>query len=287
MTKKVNFFHIPVLLNEVIEDLAIKKGAKYIDATLGGGGHAFEIAKRGGSVLGIDQDREAISNVKSFEKLTPVLGNFGDIGEIARENGFEKVQGILFDLGMSSFQIEGSGRGFSFMRDEPLDMRMGQTNLTAKEIINKWNKQELYDLFSKLGEEKFSVAISDNIVRARGIKPIETTGELVRVIEEVKNRDTIHPATRVFQALRMAVNSEIDNLKRGLDQSVDLLEPKGRILVISFHSGEDRVVKLKFLDFENRGLGKVINKKPITASFKEEKTNPRSRSAKLRIFERN
>lgn len=287
MIKKVNFFHIPVLLNEVIENLTISPGQKYIDATFGGGGHSFEIAKKGGSVLGIDQDKDAISNVKSFEKLTPVLGNFGDIGEIAKENGFEKVKGILFDLGMSSFQIEGSGRGFSFMKDEPLDMRMGETSLTAKEIINKWNKKELYDLFSKLGEEKFSIAISDNIVRARGIKPIETTGELVKVIEEVKPRDVIHPATRVFQALRMAVNSEIDNLKRGLDQSIELLDRGGRILVISFHSGEDRIVKLKFLEFENKGFGRVLNKKPIIASFDEVKKNPRSRSAKLRIFEKN
>lgn len=291
-----NFHHLPVLLKEVIDNLAIKKGQKYIDATLGGGGHTGEIVKRGGIVLGIDQDKEAVEEVRaslqlpiSNSQLVTILGNFGEIERIAKENGFGSVSGILFDLGMSSFQIDASGRGFSFLKDEPLDMRMGDTELTAKEIINTYSQEKLYDIFSKLGEEEFSLPISNNIIERRKVKPIETTGELVSVIEEVvKRRDVrIHPATRVFQALRIAVNSEIDNLKQGLDQSINLLEENGRLLVISFHSGEDRVVKRKFLEFEEKGKGKVINKKPIIASFTEESSNPRSRSAKLRIFEKN
>ncbi len=293
--RRSNFHHIPVLLKEVIDNLAIKQGHKYIDATLGGGGHTEEILKHGGLVLGIDQNKEAIGAVRtnfqlpiSNSQLVLALGNFGEIEKITKDNGFENVAGILFDLGMSSFQVDASGRGFSFLKDEPLDMRMGETNLTAKEIINTWSKDELYDLFSKLGEEEFSLPISNNIIERRKVKPIETTGELVSVIEEVVKRKDVrlHPATRVFQALRMSVNSEIDNLKKGLDQSMNLLGSGGRLLAISFHSGEDRVVKRKFLEFEEEGKGKVLNKKPIIASLAEENVNPRSRSAKLRIFEK-
>lgn len=285
----MNKFHTPVLLQEVLEALKVQKDKKYIDATVGGGGHAQELIKQGAQILGIDADQDAINCIKEnfkFEilnlKLIPVQGNFKDLGEIARSKGFSKVAGILFDLGVSSYQLEDADRGFSFQKAGPLDMRMNQElSVKAADLINGLTKGELYELFSKLAEEPRALTISESIVRARRISPIKTTGELAMIIE--KRRGGL---ARVFQALRIAVNDELNNLRSALPQAVSLLEREGRLAVISFHSLEDRIVKDSFLDFREKGLGTVITKKPIVPSSGEIKMNKRSRSAKLRVFER-
>jgi len=298
--KRMKFEHKPVLLKEVIDFLNIRKGRKYIDATLGGGGYSFEIVKRGGVVLGIDQDKDAIEAVQSRiqnsefrveleQNLILSHGNFRDVKNIAHLNNFEKVSGIVFDLGLSSYQIEQSGRGFSFLRDEPLDMRMNvsKAQLTASEIINKWSTDELYELFSKMGEERFSRTISNNIIRARRIKPIKTSSELARlVVESVHDKRKMHPATKVFQALRIGVNEELVNLRMGIKEGFEILEKEGRMVVVSFHSLEDRIAKNNFRDFEREGSGKIITKKPILAKDEETSQNPRSRSAKMRVIEK-
>lgn len=301
------FEHIPVLLKEAVDYLNVEKGKKYIDATLGGGGYTFEILKKGGIVLGIDSDIDSVDYVKdkfsisqprrhtsnfqfpNGKNLVLVHGNFSDVENIAHLNNFDKVSGIVFDLGLSSYQIENSGRGFSFRRDEPLDMRMNVSvdKLTAAEILNTWSKEELYQLFSKMGEERFAFNISDNIISARKIKPIEKTSELVGIIEgSVRKKPGIHPATKVFQALRIAVNDEIRNLKAGLKEGFKILDEKGRIVVVSFHSLEDRIVKNYFNLLEDTGKGKVITKKPVLSGNDELKRNIRARSAKLRCIEK-
>ena len=303
----MNDFHTPALLKEVIRGLNIRPNGKYIDATIGGGGHAAEIIKRGGKVLGIDQDQDSIEYIKANSQkqiaksqLVLVRGNFSNIAKIARERDYERADGVLFDLGVSSYQIERSGRGFSFLRDEPLDMRMdpttasGQASLTAYEIVNKWSKDELYNIFSKFGEEKNARAISDGIVRARQVKPIETSRELAEIIAGIvrtggrpfDRTQGKHPATRVFQALRIVVNSEIDNLKMGVEGAFEILDPGARLAVISFHSLEDRAVKLFFIRLAQEGRVRIINKKPIIASEEEIRANRRARSAKLRIIEK-
>lgn len=287
----MNDFHTPVLLQEVIKYLNVEKGKRYIDATIGGGGHAVEILNRGGIVLGIDVDEEAIEyikeKVKIGENLILVRGNFRDIDKIARLNGFDKVDGILFDLGVSSHQLEAHDRGFSFQKEEPLDMRMDQSlTVTAADLINGLTRKELYELFTKLGEERYARAISDSIVRARGIRQIETTKELADIVVGVSPRQAgRHPATKVFQALRIAVNSELENIKEALPKVVTLLKKNGKIGVISFHSLEDRIVKNFFLEFQKRGQGRVLTKRPVRPSLKEIEINNKSRSAKLRVFE--
>lgn len=285
--KKVqkNFNHTSVLLKETIEALNVKKDARYIDATIGGGGHTREILNRGGIVLGIDQDQDAIDFLKGEfvgeKNLTLVHGNFSDIKELAEKNGFGKVRGILFDLGLSSYQIDQSGRGFSIKKDELLDMRMDAgTEVSALDIVNSWNRDELYEVFTKFGEERNARTITDVIERTRRVKRIETTGELARLIEEnVRRQGKIHPATKVFMALRIAVNNELTNLRKGLNESLELLEPGGALAVISFHSLEDRIVKNAM-----RESGHAHSKKPIIATHEETKRNPRSRSAKLRTL---
>lgn len=298
--------HIPVLLKEAIDSLSIKKSGKYIDATLGLGGHSLEILKRGGWILGIDADegslREARSRVKSAvssdhaaSRIRLVRGNFKDIKEIATENGFAPCDGVLFDLGMSSWQLEKSGRGFSFQRDEPLDMRMDKSSaVTAADLLNGLSRHELEKLFQKYGEEQSARRIASAVVRARTVKSLETTGDLTRVIEGVKsNRGKTHPATKVFQALRIAVNDEINNLRSALPQAFEVLGPStssgqagGRLAVISFHSLEDREVKNFFRGLRRAGTGVVITEKPIKPSVRETRKNPRARSAKLRVVER-
>lgn len=289
-------YHLPVLLQEVVECLNVLPGKKYIDATMGGGGHGLEILKRGGVILGIDQDPDAIrslefkiQNSEFGKNITLVQGNFRDIKKIAEESGFENVFGVLFDLGMSSYQIEKSGRGFSFNRPEPLDMRMNSSvrGISAGDIVNTWTQEELYEIFSKIGEETNARAISDGIVRARRAKKIATSLELAKLIEGmVQRRGKIHPATRIFMALRIVVNDELGALKTALRASCELLDVRGRVAVISFHSGEDRVVKSMFRDFENKGLGRVITHKLILAAEEERERNARARSAKMRVFER-
>lgn len=291
-----DFKHITVLLNEAVEELQVRENAWYVDATLGGGGHTGRILELGGKVIGIDQDKAAIefvresqnSNLKS-QNLILEEGNFGDIVEIVGKHDLVgKVSGVLFDLGVSSFQIDQSGRGFSIRRDEPLDMRMSETgDLTADEVVNRWSVSELEEIFLKYGEEERARQIAEVIVEQRSIKPFETSKELASFIETtVKRSGEIHPATRVFQAIRIVVNKELEALKTGLRGAMEVLEVGGRVSVISFHSLEDRITKQSFREFEAAGMGKVIIKKPITPTDEEVQTNRRARSAKLRIIER-
>ncbi len=288
-------FHTSVLLKEAIDLLQVKKGGKYIDATLGGAGHALEIIKRGGIVLGIDCDEEALNYVEKNFKLTLAKGNFRDLEEIARLNNFNKVSGIIFDLGVSSFQLENGKRGFSFLKGGPLDMRMDkELGVKASDLLNILPKGELYEIFIKLGEEHRARAISDGIVSARRIAPIQTTGDLSSVIQkalgikgEITDFTKANISKRVFQALRIAVNDELENIRIALPKAMELLQSGGRVVVISFHSLEDRIVKQSFIEFEKQDMGKIISKKPIVSSEEELKKNPRSRSAKLRVFEKN
>ena len=299
--KTSDIYHIPALLNETVKALDIKPKHKYIDATLGGGGHSVEIVKKGGILLGIDQDPEAVSyaserlkNAQACPDLLPpklVQSNFAEIDKVAKEFGFEKVAGILFDLGVSSHQLETSNRGFSFNQEGPLDMRMNPNlSVTAKDLVNGLNEGELAELFWKLGEEKFSRRFAKAICQARLNKPIETCNDLSQIIlQEVSPRGRfarIHPATRVFQALRIAVNDELNSLKTVLPKAVELLESQGRIVVLSFHSLEDSIVKRFFIDQMGKGILKIISKSPITPTKEEIRLNPRARSAKLRAAEK-
>ncbi len=290
-------FHTPVLLQEVINYLPIVPGEKYIDATIGGGGHSREILNRGGLVLGLDIDQDAIDFVKenfksqvSNLKLRLAHGNFRDIKSIANSQGFTNVSGILFDLGVSSYQLDSAQKGFSFNKEGPLDMRMDKNlGVTAKDLVHALSKQELTDLFLRFGEEKNGWRIAAEITKSRTQKPITTTKQLTEIIHRVvpKKYGDIDPATRVFQAFRIVVNDELDTIKQGLSQAVGLLRPTGRILIISFHSLEDRIVKQSFVDFERNRLGTILTKKPIIPSVEEITRNVRSRSAKLRVFEKN
>lgn len=293
MIQKIDEYHTPALLNETIDLLNIRLDKKYIDATLGGGGHSEEILKRGGMLLGIDQDPEAVAYaggrlLKNFPSLKLAQANFVEIDKIAKENGFEKVDGIVFDLGASSHQLEEESRGFSFNQEGPLDMRMNSgLAVTAKDLVNGLNEWELTRLFLKLGEEKSSKKYAKAICAARKNKPIETCKELALIIAPKREGfDRIHPATRVFQALRIAVNDELNSLKDALPKAIDLLNKGGRIAVLSFHSLEDGIIKKYFLQTEQDGIIKIINKKPIVPSGKEVKLNPRARSAKLRGAEK-
>lgn len=286
-------YHTSVLLKEAIEYLNVQEGNKYIDATLGGGGHSLELLRRGAVLLGIDVDEDALdvirAKIKNGANALIVRGNFREIGKIAKENGFEKVNGILYDLGVSSHQFDAGERGFSFQQDAQLDMRMDRSlNVKAKDLINALSKKELDELFSKLGEERFASSISKKIIKARSVKPIETTHELAHLVKQGYpfTNSKIHPATKIFQALRIAVNDELGNLRDSLPQAVDLLTDNGRLVVISFHSLEDRIVKETFKEFEKKGFGKSVSKKPILPTQEEVVTNNRSRSAKMRVFEK-
>ncbi len=295
-------FHLPVLLPEVIKALNIIKGNIYIDATLGGGGHSEEIIKNGGNVLAIDKDQGAINFVKSAcrnnTKLRTVEGNFKDITNIAQKNGLQSVDGILFDLGLSSFQIDGSGRGFSYLRDERLDMRMSmEDKVDAEDIINKYSIEQLYEIFSKYSEEINSRAIASAIISARRIKiNIKRTKDIVGIVESVLNKiylrlpnrdyNQIRNSTlsRIFQAIRIEVNSELSNLEIGIKQAINLLKSNGRLVVISYHSLEDRIIKLTFDHYQSKGVISILSKKPIRPKYDEIISNPRSRSAKLRFI---
>lgn len=288
----MDVFHKPVLLKEVIAALEVKKGEKYIDATIGGGGYTKQILERGGIVLGMDMDTDAISFLQdkfSGEKnLFLVEDNFINIRKAAEKHGFYGVSGIVFDLGISSHQIENSGRGFSFSKDEPLDMRMSRSiDITAGEIVNTWSREELYELFARFGEERFAKQIVNNISQARKIKPIKTSLELANIISEgIKDKRSIHPATKVFQALRIGVNSELANLKIGIWESFPLLKKGGRIVIVDFHSLEDRIVKQEFARLERDGKAEIITKKPIVTGSDELRTNRRARSAKMRAIKK-
>jgi 16S rRNA (cytosine1402-N4)-methyltransferase len=298
----MNNYHTPVLLKEVIELLRVQAGKKYIDATIGGGGHTRVLLEKGATVLGIDVDDDALTYVKNDFKpeitngnLILAKGNFSNLREIAHLNSFGSVNGILFDLGVSSHQIDSAERGFSFLKEGPLDMRMDKKEaVTAETLVNLLGKGELYDLFNKLGQEHRAWAISNSIVRSRRVKAIQTTQELAEVVAlgygitgEVSDFTKNKINQKVFQALRMAVNNELENIQQALPQALELLETKGKVAVISFHSLEDAIVKKTFKEFATKGLGKIITEKPIEAGVREKEQNSRSRSAKLRVFERN
>lgn len=287
-----NIYHTSVLLQEAVNSLNVAKEKRFIDATLGGAGHTKEILQKGGIVLGIDQDEDALNFVSEEIKnsnLVVALGNFKDIDTIAKENDFSQVDGILFDLGVSSHQFDTGERGFSFQKVANLDMRMG-TGLSVKaaDLVNGLTKGELIELFIKLGEESFAKRIAEEIVKARAVRPIETTTELAQIAIKgyPKGFHKIHPATKIFQALRIAVNDELNSLKIALPKAVDLLKKNGRLSVISFHSLEDRIVKEFLNECEEKKLGIVVTNKPIVPTKEEIVANPRSRSAKLRVFER-
>jgi len=272
-------FHNPVLLQTACNSLDIVPKGKYIDCTLGAAGHAIEIVRRGGVVLGIDQDVEAILACPQLDNLKPILGNFRDLKSIATTNNFYPVNGVLMDVGVSSHELDQSSRGFSFQKSGPLDMRMSKDNLlTADEIVNTWPKEGLEILFQKYAELNTSVAakVAERIVKNR---PYVTTTELAK---------NVSPHERViFQAIRITVNDELEALKSGLNQAIDILNPSGKIVVISFHSLEDRIVKHQFAAWENNDQGKVITKHPILPTEAEVEQNPRSKSAKLRVFQKN
>lgn len=282
--------HVPVLVEAVVEFLRPEPGACFIDATLGAGGHAEALLQRtgpSGRLLGIDQDDAALDLARArLEAFGPRVvirrSNFGDVGPVARDEGFTSVQGILADLGVSSMMLEHPDRGFSFQSDGPLDMRMDRRNrTTAADLVNLMDERELANIIYEYGEERRSRPIARSIVRQR---PHATTRRLVAAVEAVtgtKRPGRIHPATRTFMALRIAVNDEIGRLREFLQAAPDLLGPGGRLAVISFHSIEDRIVKHAM-----REVGGVLTKKVVTASESEKRSNPRARSAKLRVLEK-
>lgn len=283
--------HKPVLLNEVIKYLEPKPNENFVDCTVGEAGHSLVILEKikpGGKILGIDADINSLQRIELRERLILVQGNFKNLKEIAQKNNFGQVNGILFDLGLSSWQIEESGRGFSFQQDEPLDMTFDHGKLNAAQIINSWSEESLKGIFEKYGEEKYSKRIAAEIVKARKKASINTTPELRAIIERTVPRGRVRRGqinrvlARIFQSLRIVVNDELENLKQGLEQALKILEPGGRLAAISFHSLEDRIVKNFFRDQKICGSLKILTKKPIVASDEEIRENPRSRSAKLR-----
>ncbi len=299
--------HIPVLLNESIEGLVLQSGMVYFDGTLGAGGHAVAAYESVGgalTVIGCDRDEDAlVRSRKTLESkgAEPILfhGTFDAIEQYLVQAGYDKVDAILLDLGVSSFQIDDSGRGFSFLKEEPLLMTMqkevGENDFTASDIINTWSEESIADIIFGYGEERYARRIARAIVASRDEKPFKTTHDLVEVIQRAVpasyRHGRIHPATRTFQALRIAVNDELQIITRGLDASFRCLKPGGRMAVISFHSLEDRIVKNTFKKLaekdESGGIGAmVITKKPICPSEEEIIANPRSRSAKLRIIQK-
>lgn len=308
----MEFKHIPVMLNECIEGLNIKPDGIYVDGTIGGAGHSKEIVKRlsaNGLLIGIDRDEEALKaakeNLKDYSNVKYVHGNHDEIREILNDLGIGKVDGILLDLGVSSYQLDERNRGFSYLGKNELDMRMDRTqDLTAKYVVNNYDEERLANIIYEYGEEKFSRNIAKNICKYRHNKQIETTEELVQIIEnsipKAKQKDG-HPAKRTFQAIRIEVNNEIKPLYDTILKSIECLNENGRLCVITFHSLEDRAVKNAYTEAQGKctcpkdlpycvcnykSFGKIINKKPIEATENEKTQNSRSKSAKLRIFER-
>ena len=309
----MEFEHKSVLLDETINGLNIKPDGIYVDGTLGGGGHAYEVCTRlgtKGSIIGIDQDAAAIeaagARLKDFgEKVTIVRSNYCDMKSKLHELGIDKVDGIVLDLGVSSYQLDTAERGFSYREDAPLDMRMDRRQkMTARDIVNDYTEADLYRVIRDYGEDKFAKNIAKHIVQARAVKPVETTAELSEIIRAsipMKfQKKSGHPAKRTFQAIRIELNRELDVLRDSLDDMIDLLNPGGRFCIITFHSLEDRIVKSAFRKNENpctcppdfpvcvcgkKSKGSIITKKPILPSEEELEYNSRSKSAKLRIFE--
>ncbi|HJC47875.1 MAG TPA: 16S rRNA (cytosine(1402)-N(4))-methyltransferase RsmH [Candidatus Lachnoclostridium pullistercoris] len=309
------FEHKSVLLHETIDSLNIKADGIYVDGTLGGGGHAYEVCRRlgeGGKLIGIDQDGDAIAaageRLKEFgDRAVIVRSNYENIAGILEDLNISKVDGIYLDLGVSSYQLDTAERGFTYREDVPLDMRMDQRNpRTAADIVNTYSESELYRMIRDYGEDRFAKNIAKHIVRAREEKPIETTGELTEIIKAAipaKIRATGgHPAKQTFQAIRIELNRELEVLNQSIDQMIRLLNPGGRLSIITFHSLEDRIVKIRFKTNEHpctcppdfpvcvcgkKSLGRVVTRKPIVPTAEEIEENSRSKSAKLRVFERN
>lgn len=292
--------HIPVLLKEVIEWMDLKPGDVVVDGTVGGGGHAEALLEQLGSTgtyVAIDRDAQTLARAKEklrkYEKqIHFVQGVFSDLPQILKSLKIEKVQGVLLDLGVSSFQLDEAERGFSFLKEGPLDMRMDASTdeyENASDVVNRYSEEELIEIFQKFGEERFSRRIARAIVAFRRDQPFHFTQDLANLIDRVvppkfkKQASRIHPATRVFQALRIVVNGELDHLEKFLNLDFEFLEKDGRLALISFHSLEDRMVKWRLREREDF---RVLTKKPITASELEIENNPRSRSAKLRVAEK-
>lgn len=310
----MSFHHVTVLMEEAVAGLNIRPGGIYVDCTLGGAGHSSLIASKlteGGRLIAIDQDDWALDNARErlasyMDRVTLVKSNFRHIKDIVRDLGLDGVDGILFDLGVSSPQLDEGERGFSYNADAPLDMRMDQqAPLSAYDIINEWDEEEIAKIIWLYGEEKFSRRIARQIVQQRKKQPIQTTGELVELIKEgipaAARRTGPHPAKRTFQAIRIAVNDELDAFKEAVVDAIEVLNPEGRVSVITFHSLEDRICKQIYQDFSkgctcppafpictcgNEAVVKVITKKPILPSEEELEANNRARSAKLRVAEK-
>ena len=283
--------HIPVLLHESIEALNLQEGKIFLDGTLGGGGHSEEVLQRFAriKIIGLDQDPQVVEKTGERLKIEAKAGNFRHLDKILAETNIMGVDAILFDLGISTDQLEQSGKGFTFLKDEPLDMRMSGRGISAADILNAWDEHAIELILHGFGEERFSKKIAREIVERRKVKPFRTTFDLVEIILKTKSRnrkEKLHPATKVFQALRIAVNEELTNLEIGLEKGFRILKPNGRLAVISFHSLEDRIVKNFFQDKIKEKTAKQITKKPITPNQEEIKINPRSRSAKLRVIEK-
>jgi len=294
-----SYLHNPVLLREVISFLNPAPGQIIVDATIGGAGHSEQILQKiipGGMLIGIDRDEETLrlasERLKPFEGSFKLINkNFKHLKETLKDIGVEKVNGIIFDLGISSIQMEAWQRGFSIKNDGPLDMRMDRNQgLTAKDLVNRLSEMELSDTIRDLGEERFHRRIAKRIVEERKKKEISTTAELTEVIlagiPYRHNKYKIHPATRTFQALRIRVNDELGSISQALRESLDVMEKLARVCVISFHSLEDRIVKNSFKEFKAEGVLNILTKKPLTPDENEVISNPRSRSAKLRVGER-
>ena len=310
----MSFHHVSVLLEETVNGLNIKPDGIYVDGTLGGGGHACEVCRRlgdKGRFIGIDQDEAAIEaagiRLSSFgEKVTIVRSNYCDMKLQLRALGIDKVDGIMLDLGVSSYQLDTAERGFSYTKDAPLDMRMDRRQeLTAKDIVNTYSEQELYRIIRDYGEDRFAKNIAKHIVIERKKSPVETTGELIEIIKKAIpmkfQKMPGHPAKRTFQAIRIELNRELEVLKESLDDMIEMLNPGGRLCIITFHSLEDRIVKNAFKKNENPctcprefpvcvcgkvSKGRIVTRKPILPSEDELMGNSRSKSAKLRIFEK-
>ena len=310
----MEFAHTSIMLNEVIEGLNIRPEGIYVDGTLGGAGHSYHICEKlkgSGKLVGIDQDSDAISAAKKRleifrDRVEIKKNNYVNIKSVLKELGINKVDGILLDLGVSSYQFDNFERGFSYREDAPLDMRMDRDgNLSAADVLNTYSEEEIADILWKYGEEKFSRRIAANIVKERKNHKIETTFQFVDIIKKsmpakAKNSKG-HPAKKSFQAIRIECNKELEVLENALDEMVDLLSDGGRLCIITFHSLEDRIVKNKFREFSNpctcppdfpvcvcgkKSKGKIITRKPIVPSREEQILNPRSKSSKLRIFEK-
>lgn len=309
----MEFKHKSVLLDECIENLNIRKNCVYVDGTLGGGGHSYHILKAlngTGMLIGIDRDTDALQaaseKLKEFSNFKTVHDNHANIKNILERLELSGVDGILLDLGVSSYQLDEADRGFSYMHEAKLDMRMNREDeLSAYEVVNNYSEEKLFRIFVDYGEEKFSRSIARKICQKRVEKPIETTFELVDIIKSAMPSKALnekqHPAKRVFQAIRIEVNQELEKLKQAVEDSILSLNDGGRLCIITFHSLEDKIVKHAYEEMEGRctcppsfpvcvcgykSYGKIINKKPITSSDEELSENPRARSAKLRVFER-